>query len=107
MWSKKILMSRINGKGKGKVKGKCTFHPKTVHEDTNGEERCSSTLSLTSALHRGGWSTPPPARFTPGEDPVPIVYEAGCLPGPVWTGAGNLAPNRIRSPDRPSRNESL
>jgi len=29
--------------------------------------------------------------FTPGKDPVPIVQEAGCVPGPVWTGAENLA----------------
>jgi len=26
--------------------------------------------------------------------PVPIVYEAGWVPGPVWTGAENLAPHR-------------
>ena len=25
-------------------------------------------------------------------DPVPIVWEAGWTPGPVWTGAENLAP---------------
>ena len=25
----------------------------------------------------GGWSTPRPGRFTPGNDPVPIVQEAG------------------------------
>ena len=33
-----------------------------------------------------------PAAFTPGEDPVPIVWEAGWAPGPAWTGAENLAP---------------
>ena len=33
-----------------------------------------------------------PATFTPGKDPVPIVQEAGWAPGPVWTGAENLAP---------------
>jgi hypothetical protein len=32
-----------------------------------------STLSLTSALHGGGWSTPRPGRFTPDKDPIPIV----------------------------------
>jgi hypothetical protein len=41
----------------------------------------SSTLSLTSALDRGGWSTPRPDRFTPGNDPVPIIQEAGYAPG--------------------------
>jgi len=33
--------------------------------------------------------------FTPGKDPVPIVQEAGWAPGPVWTGAKNLAPTGI------------
>ena len=55
----------------------------------------------------GGWSALRPGRFTPGKDPVPIVYETGRAPGPVWTGAENLAPTGIRSPDRPARSESL
>jgi hypothetical protein len=46
---------------------------------------------------------PRPGRFTPGKDPVPIVNEAGWAPRPVWTGAENLAPTVIRSPDRPAR----
>jgi hypothetical protein len=41
---------------------------------------------------RGGWSAPCPGRFTPGNDPVPIVQEAGWAPGPVWACAKNLAP---------------
>ena len=45
--------------------------------------------------------------FTPGKDPVPFVQEAGWAPGPVWTGAENLAPTGIRSPDRPARSQSL
>ena len=55
----------------------------------------------------GGWSAPRLGRFTPWEDPVPIVQEAGWAPGPVWTGAENLAPTGIPSPDRPARSESL
>jgi len=51
-------------------------------------------------------ATPRP-QFNPGEDPMPIVYEAGWATGPVWKGAENLAPTRIRSPDRPARSESL
>ena len=62
---------------------------------------------MTSALRWGGWSAPRPGRFTPGKDPVTIVQEAGWAPGPVWTGAENLASTGIRSPDRPARNESL
>jgi hypothetical protein len=67
----------------------------------------SSTLSLTSALDGGGWSTPRSGRFTPGKDPVRIVQEAGWALGSVWTGTENLAPTGIPSPDRSGRSESL
>jgi len=43
----------------------------------------------------------------PKKVPVPIVQEVGWVPGPVWTGAENLAPTGIRSPDRPARSQSL
>ena len=46
-----------------------------------------------------------PAALPPGKDPVPIVQEAGWALGPVLTGAENLAPTGIRSPDRPARSE--
>jgi hypothetical protein len=52
-------------------------------------------------------SITPRPYFVPGKDPVPILQEAGWAPGSVWTGAENLAPTRIRSPDRPSRSQSL
>jgi len=45
--------------------------------------------------------------FIPGKDPVLIVQEAGWAPGPVWTGAENLAPTGIWSPDCPARSHSL
>jgi hypothetical protein len=48
-----------------------------------------------------------PAALYPGKDPVLIVQEAGWAPGPVWTGAENLASTGIRSPDRPARSQSL
>ena len=56
-----------------------------------------------------GWvvnATPRPL-YPQERDPVPIVQEAGWAPGPVWTGAENLAPTGIRSPDRPASSESL
>ena len=58
---------------------------------------------------RRGWgvSVTPRPFFTPGKDPVPIVQEAEWAPGLVWTGAENLAPTGIRSPDRPARSQSL
>jgi len=79
------------GNGKGK------FHSRTGHEGPDGEETYSSTLSLTSALDRGGWSTPRPGRFTPGKDPVPIVWEAGWVPR-----AGLDRCRKPRSPHRDS-----
>jgi len=47
-----------------------------------------------------------PAALCPGKDPVPIVQEAVWAPGPVWTGAENLAHAGIRSPDRAARSQS-
>ena len=48
-----------------------------------------------------------PAALPQGKTPVTIKQEAGWTPGPVWTGAENLASTGIRSPDRPARSESL
>jgi len=45
--------------------------------------------------------------FTPRNDPVPIVQEAGWVPGPVWTGAENLASTGVWSPHRPARSQLL
>jgi len=47
-----------------------------------------------------------PSRLSLEKDSVPIVQEAGWVPGPVWTSAENLASNGIRSPDRPTHSES-
>jgi hypothetical protein len=88
-------------KGKGKVQ------PRADHKGPDGEYRYNSTLLLTSALDRGGWSTPRPGGFTPGNYTVPKIQEAGWVPGPAWAGMENLAPSRIRTPDRPARNVLL
>jgi hypothetical protein len=65
----------------------CTGH--TAHRGSRG-------IALPFHDHgtrRGrGVSVTPWPLFTPGKDPVPIVQEAGWDPGPVWTGAENLAP---------------
>ena len=55
-----------------------------------------------------GWvanATPRPL-YPPGKIPYPLYRRLGGPPGPVWTGAENLAPTGIRSPDRPSHSES-
>ena len=63
---------------------------------------------MTTAIEGGEESASRPGRsLPPGMPPVPIVQEAGCAPGPVWTGAENLAPTGIRSPDRRARSQSL
>ena len=49
-------------------------------------------------------STPRP-HFTPGEDPVSIVQEAGWAPEPIWTG-GKSRPHRDSIPDRPAHSQS-
>jgi len=44
--------------------------------------------------------------FTPEKDPVPILHEAGCAPGPAWTG-GISCSHRDSIPDRAARSQSL
>ena len=48
-----------------------------------------------------------PSALYPEKNAVPIAQEAGWAPGPVWTGAKNLAPTGIRSPGRSARSQSL
>jgi hypothetical protein len=52
----------------------------------------SSILRSTSALDGVGGQRHAPAALPPGKSPVSIVYEAGWVPGSVWTGAENLDP---------------
>ena len=52
-----------------------------------------------------GYQRHAPVAFTPRKDPVPIVQEAGWIPGPVWVGEENLALIGIRTPDLPARSE--
>ena len=61
---------------------------------------------MTTALVEGSASRPGRS-LPPGKDPVSIVQEAGWAPRPLWTGAENLAPTGIRSPDRLARSQSL
>jgi len=39
-----------------------------------GEQRFSSTISLTSALDGGAWSMPHPSHFTPGKETQYPLY---------------------------------
>jgi len=77
---------------------------RTAHRGSTG----IALLFLDHVTGRGrGVSVTSEPHFTPEKDPVPIVQETGWAPGPVWTGAENLTPTGIRSPDRPSRSQSL
>jgi len=60
-----------HGKGKSKIR------PRRGHEGPEGEYLYNLTLSLTSTLEWGGWSTTRPDHFTFGKDAVPTVQEAG------------------------------
>ena len=57
---------------------------------------------------RRGWlvSSMPQPHFTPGNDPVPILQEAGWAPGPVWTG-GNSRLRQDSIPDLTAHSQSL
>jgi len=61
---------------------------RTVHRGSR-----SITVLFLDHGNRRGWvvSVTPRPLFTPEKDTVPIVQEAGWAPGPVWTGAENLA----------------
>ena len=50
---------------------------------------------------------PTPRSLYPRERPDTHCTGGWVGLGPVWTGAKNLAPTGIRSPDRPARNKSL
>ena len=85
------------------VKVKCTLAQALKLCTGHMAQRGSRGIALLFLDH--GFT--PQLLFTPRKDLVPIVQEAGWAPGTVWTGAENLAPFRIRSPDRPACSQSL
>ena len=104
-------MFRCNRMCLSKSKVKCTLVQelrlctgRTAHR---GSRRITLLIHDHGTRRGRGVSVTPRMLFTPGKVPVPIVQEAGWAPGPVRTGAGNLAPTGIRSPDRPARSQSL
>ena len=58
---------------------------------------------------RWGWvvKATPRKLYYRETDQLSVLQEAGWAPGPVWTGADNLAQAGIRFPDRPASSESL
>jgi hypothetical protein len=92
------------------VKVKCTLVQALRLCTGRMAHRRSRGIALPFLDHgtRRGWVVSVTSRplFTPGKDPVPIVQEAGWTPGPIWTGAENLATG-IRSLDRLAHSQSL
>jgi hypothetical protein len=82
------------------------FHPFHRPRRPLGRVGYSPTLFLDLSTRRG-WGVSVTPWPTPGKDPVPIVQEAGSDTGLVWTGAKNLAPTGIWSPDRSTCSQSL
>jgi len=83
-------------------KVKCTpvqalrlYTGRTAHRGSRGV----ALLFLDHGTRRGEGSVSRLGRsLLPGKDSVPIVQEAGWDPGPVWSGAENLAPHRDSIP---------
>jgi hypothetical protein len=48
-----------------------------------------------------------PAALLKKKDGLPIVWNAGWAPGPIWKGEENLAPKEIQFPVRQDRRQSL
>jgi hypothetical protein len=88
-------------------KGKGTVHPRRGHEVPEGEEKCSCTLYLTSALNWCGWSMLRLGQFTPGNLRYPMDRRLGGSQRRSGHVRKISPPTGIRSPDRPARSESL
>jgi len=82
-----FVVDRLRSSTKGSMKFAQNLHEKcwmikarlkvkfTLEQATkaDGEQRYSSTVSLTSSIHRGGWCAPRLGHFTCGYDQVLIV----------------------------------
>jgi hypothetical protein len=67
--------------------GKDIIHPRSGHEGSEGEQRYSCILALTSA--------PCPVCFTPEKGPNTHYRRWGVGTWPVWIGVENFAPTKI------------
>jgi len=76
-------------------KVKCTLVQTLMLCTGRTAHRGSRGIALLFLDHgtRRGWrfSVTPRLLFTRRKDPVPIVQEAGCTPGPVWTGVRKIS----------------
>jgi len=109
---KSIMMAQMDRENVDyRRKVKCTLVEALRHSTGRTAHRGSRGIALLfhDCGTRREWGVIITTRplFTPGNDPVPIIQEAGWASGPVWTGGENLAPTGIRYPDRSARRKSL
>jgi len=91
---------------KYRVKGK--VRPRKRHAGPEGEQRYSSTLSLTSVLDGGRWSAPRPGHFTPRKETRYSLYRRlGGLQDRSGQVGSILPPQWDSIPDLPARSGSL
>jgi hypothetical protein len=76
---------REHGKSKKKLKVPLT------ESKAQWGGRGIALLFIDLGARMGRWSSPRLGRFTPGEDPITIIREAGWAPEPIWTDEENLA----------------
>ena len=82
-------------------------HSITCHEGTEGEQRYSSALSLTSALVGVGGQHHAPAFLTPGNTRYPLYRRLGGSQGRSGRVRTISRPIGVRTPNRPARSEAL
>jgi hypothetical protein len=100
--SVKVHRGRIQPRLHNSEKSLVKRAPRRGHEGPEGS-RGITLLFLWSRHQMGvGGQRHAPAALLLGKRPG-----VGCAPGPVWIGAENLPPTRIRFPDRPARSEPL
>jgi len=107
-----VLLVKVRLKqSKTSGKKKCTLVQALRLYTGRTAHRIGTVIALLFLDHgtRRGWgvSVTPRPLFTPRKDSVPIAQTAGWAPGPVWTGAENLAPTGIRFADCPASIQPL
>ena len=91
-WASSSVLILFLSKGKVKVTHVQALRLCTGCKAHRGSRGIALLLHYHGTRRRWGVSVTPRPLFTPGKDPVPIVQEAVWAPGPVWTGAENIAP---------------
>jgi hypothetical protein len=87
-----VFLRKCEVKGKVKVTLVQALRLCTGRTTQRGSRGIALPFLDHGTRRRYGVCVTPRPLFTPRKDQVPVVQEAGWAPGPVWTGAENLAP---------------